>query len=259
MIEQILSYKTLSSSIVSTISYACSPVMNKSPHTVLILICTSRGTPLSLLQLLKCTTHPSLCSHPLFGLQKHSASCSEWQWVTWIPREGIQWETFASSSPLLPCQTPFCHTAPLLPPVTRQQNVMGYWQEGSASTAVPPPSDSDMVGQHNKTGGITFGAALICPIDRCVWLWRQMNAIKNLLVGAICSPVSATNTLQSLWNTTWLVHSSPSTATSCPCTQVLVREQLFSSDNETLSGESQIKPLSVMLHEYFLIRNKGCH
>lgn len=60
-------------------------------------------------------------------------------------------------------------------------------------------------------------------------------------------------------NTTWLVHSSPSTTASCPCTQVLVGEQLFSSDNETHSGESQIKPLSVMLHECFLIRNEGCH
>lgn len=46
---------------------------------------------------------------------------------------------------------------------------------------------------------------------------------------------------------------------AAPCSQVLVREQLLSSDNETLSGESQIKLLSVMLHEYSFIRNEGCH
>jgi len=36
---------------------------------------------------------------------------------------------------MLPCQMPFCQTAPLLPFVTWQQNVMEYCQEGSASTA----------------------------------------------------------------------------------------------------------------------------
>ena len=28
-----------------------------------------------------------------------------------------------------------------------------YWQEGSASTAIPPTPASDIVGQHNKIGG----------------------------------------------------------------------------------------------------------
>ena len=65
---------------------------------------------------------------------------------------GIQQHTFASST--LPRQTPFCRTAPLLSSVTRQQNVMEYWQEVSTSA-------SEVVVQHNKTGGITFGAALI--------------------------------------------------------------------------------------------------
>ena len=41
---------------------------------------------------------------------------------------------------------------------------MGYWWEGSALTAIPPTSASDVVGQHNKMGGITFGAALIYNI-----------------------------------------------------------------------------------------------
>ena len=56
--------------------------------------------------------------------------------------------------------TPFCQTAPLLPSVTWQQHVMGYWWQPSASTAISPTSDSDSVGQDNKIG-VTFKAALI--------------------------------------------------------------------------------------------------
>jgi len=33
---------------------------------------------------------------------------------------------------------PFSQTVPLLPPVTQQQNVIEYRQEGSISTAIPP-------------------------------------------------------------------------------------------------------------------------
>ena len=61
---------------------------------------------------------------------------------------------------ILPCQTPFCQTAPLLPSVTWRQCVMGYWWEGSASTAIPPTSASDVVGQQNQIESITFRAAL---------------------------------------------------------------------------------------------------
>jgi len=56
---------------------------------------------------------------------------------------------------------PFCHIASLLPSVAWQQNVMKYWWEGSTSTAIPPPSASDIVGQRHKIEGITFEAALI--------------------------------------------------------------------------------------------------
>ena len=58
---------------------------------------------------------------------------------------------FASCT--LASQTQFSQTAPLLLPVTRQQNMMGYWWEGSASIVIPPTSASDIVGQHHKTGG----------------------------------------------------------------------------------------------------------
>jgi len=38
---------------------------------------------------------------------------------------------------------------------------MQYWWEGSAPTAIPPASTSDVMGLHNKTGHITFGADLV--------------------------------------------------------------------------------------------------
>ena len=57
MIKQILSYKALFFIIVTAISYAFSPTMNKSLHAVLIKICTNRGDPLLLSPLMKHTTH----------------------------------------------------------------------------------------------------------------------------------------------------------------------------------------------------------
>ena len=61
----------------------------------------------------------------------------------------------------LPCQTPFYQTAPVLSSVTQQQNVKGYWWEGSTSTAVPPTSATYIMGQYNEIGGIIFRAALV--------------------------------------------------------------------------------------------------
>ena len=55
---------------------------------------------------------------------------------------------------------PFCQTAPLMSFVKWQQNVMEWWQKGSPSTAIPPTSTSNVMGQHNQLGGITFGIAL---------------------------------------------------------------------------------------------------
>ena len=101
----------------------------------------------------------SLCSHPLFGLHKCPAIVDKCQWVPFFLHGGIQAHSFTSYA--LPCQTWFCQTAPLLPSVTRQQHVREYWWESSTSTAIPPPSTSDVVGQHNKVGGTAFRAALI--------------------------------------------------------------------------------------------------
>jgi hypothetical protein len=41
--------------------------------------------------------------------------------MLFFPRGGLQWHTSAACA--LPCQTPFCQTAPLLLCVARQQNL----------------------------------------------------------------------------------------------------------------------------------------
>jgi hypothetical protein len=61
----------------------------------------------------------------------------------------------------LPCQRPFCQTAPLLSSVVRQQNLTEYWREGSTSTAISPTSASDVVGPHTKLGVLKFGATVV--------------------------------------------------------------------------------------------------
>ena len=160
--EQILSYRTLFFPALSPplAVHFCQqlPAMSDILHAVPIKICT-RGDPQLLSPLLKCAPTASLCSHPLLGLHRHSASTDECQWVPCFPHGGIQWHTFASYAH--PYQTPFCQTAPLLPSVTWQQNVMGYWWEGSAPTPTPQISTSDVMGQDNKIGSITFRAAIL--------------------------------------------------------------------------------------------------
>ena len=105
--------------------------------------------PLSFTPLLKRTTHPSLCSHPLVGLPKCSVSTNKCQWVIFFLYEGIQFHTFASSA--LPCQTSFWQSAPLLPSASQKLRGMGYWWEGSTYIVVPATSTSDTVGQHEAS------------------------------------------------------------------------------------------------------------
>src|SRR5258705_14005340 len=50
-----------------------------------------------------------------------------------------------------------------------ETKLMGYWKEGSTSTAIPPTSASDVVDQHNKIGGISFGAPLIVPYKESLY------------------------------------------------------------------------------------------
>jgi len=41
---------------------------------------------------------------------------------------------------------------------------MKYWWEGSVSTVIPSPFTSNIIGQHNKIGGIIFGAVFIITL-----------------------------------------------------------------------------------------------
>jgi len=52
---------------------------------------------------------------------------------------------------------------------------MEYWWEGSTSTAISPTSASDVVGQRNKIGGITFGVTLILCLLNCVTETTQVS------------------------------------------------------------------------------------
>ena len=52
-----------------------------------------------------------------------------------------------------------CHIVSVLPFVLQQQNVKKYWRKGS--TAMLPTAAFDVVGQHNKIGGIIFRAAFV--------------------------------------------------------------------------------------------------
>jgi len=69
----------------------------------------------------------------------------------------------------------FCQTAPLLPSAPWQQHVTEYWWEGSTSITVLQTSASDVMDQHNKVGGITFGAALVFRDEECCWFNKQQT------------------------------------------------------------------------------------
>ena len=86
---------------VTNISFVFSPAMNKSLHATLVKICTGGGDPL--LPLLKCTTHPSLRSHPLFGLHKCLASTDECQWVPLFSHGGIQFSAHLTVRSSIQC------------------------------------------------------------------------------------------------------------------------------------------------------------
>ena len=71
--EQILSYKPYFSTQSQPLAIHFLPAMNKSLHAVLVKICTSRGDPLSLLSLLRCSTHHlTLLTSTLWSLQTFS-------------------------------------------------------------------------------------------------------------------------------------------------------------------------------------------
>ena len=100
--------------------------------------------------------------------------------------EGIQWHTLSSHT--FPCQMLLCQIAPLLPPLPWQHNGMRYWWEGSSSTAIPPTSSFGIVGQHNKTGGTTFRAALELKSPLCYQ--KRMSDNYHIFCNILVSPSS---------------------------------------------------------------------
>ena len=129
--------------------------MNKSLHTALVATCMAVQN-MAYLSCHHCycwNTSPttSLCSHPWFGLHKCLQVSLNVSGYHFFLSGGIQLHTFSSSA--VPCQT-----APLLSSVAYKQ--IKYWWEGSTFTSIPATFASNIVGQHNKKGGITFGKVL---------------------------------------------------------------------------------------------------
>jgi len=110
------------------------------------------------LRLLLCPTATrvvtSLCSHPLFGLHKHSVC---------VPIDVMNNFFLNGKTSLVhmhfSVRCYFCQTAPLLPPFTWQQNITECWWKDL--TTIKSMSASDVMGQHNKIEGITFRATLV--------------------------------------------------------------------------------------------------
>jgi len=120
-------------------------VTNKDLHAALVKIYISRSDPLS--PLLKCTTHSSLCSHPLL------VSINVQQVLMNVSGCNFFCMGEFSSTPLFHPHFHVRHHTVRLPlcyHLSHGNNVvMEYWWEGSTSTAIPP-SASDTVGQQNK-------------------------------------------------------------------------------------------------------------
>ena len=132
--------------------------MYRSLHTTLITICTSGGDHCHCHHCWNTPPWPHCASiHCLVSINVQQVSMNV-SVCHFFPHGRIQFHPFAPYA--LPCQTPICQTALLLPAVTQQQNVVAHWQEGSTPTATSPTSTSDIVGWHHKIGGITFGAAI---------------------------------------------------------------------------------------------------
>lgn len=103
----------------------------------------------------------TVCSHPLVGLNGHTASVNECQSST--QRNAMKHLCFIYTSipGAILSDCPFAsirHTA------TKCDEIL---LGGSVPAAIPPASPSDVVGQHHRTGGTTFGAALTLAITAC--------------------------------------------------------------------------------------------
>jgi len=140
---------------VTTISYVFSPAMNERLHAALVQICMVIQTVVYLSG--HCHNAPlntTLCSHPLFGLQKHLVSVNGCHFFFLIWRNSdphfclIHFyisDTIVSDCP----SAATCHT---------ETKCNGNWWEGSTFTTIPPTSTSNFMGQRNKIGA--------APVDR---------------------------------------------------------------------------------------------
>ena len=133
--------------------------------------------------LLKCTTH---CAHIhyLVSINVEQAQMNV-NGYNFFMHGYIKLHPFASYT--LPCQTPFCQTAPLLLSVAWCRHWMGYWWEGSTSTATSPASSSGVVGQHNKIGSILLGHE-DDQKTREPHLWGQAERVKAIQPGEEKAP-----------------------------------------------------------------------
>ena len=158
------------SNTVKTINYAFLPVMNKSLHAVLIKICASGDDPPSLSPLQKHTTyHLTVLTSTVWSpqmLSKHwmmsvGTIVSSWRnsvaylCFTYTPMSDAILSDFPSAAS--------CHMA------TNTE----YWREGSTSIVTPPTSTSDVMGQHNKLGGITFRATFVFLFRLRFFHWTE--------------------------------------------------------------------------------------
>jgi hypothetical protein len=64
---------------------------------------------------------------------------------------------------------PDCSSAAIFRMATKLAN---YWREGSTFTAIPPASASNIVGQYNKIGDITFEAHFVYAYKTQESYWK---------------------------------------------------------------------------------------
>jgi len=136
--------------LITTISFAFSPAINKRLHAVLVKICTSGGDPLLLLPLLKCTTYhvtvltSTVCSQQIF---------SKCHWIL----IGAIFSAWRNSV------THLCFICTSMSDRSQRKisKCNGIMLESFKLYCIPPTSSSDIMGLHDKIEGINFGPALI--------------------------------------------------------------------------------------------------
>ena len=180
-IEQILSYKTLFFNTVTTVSYAFSPVMNKRLHANLVKIC---------MDVWNAPPTTSLCSHPLFGLHKHSASINKCQRVPFFSswKNSVTHLCFLGTS-MSNAILSDCPCAAICCMATKCNGT-------SVSTAIPPAYISDIKGWHNKIGSIIFVQPLYIAslesLNLVVWHSEEWTSDETFSFRILCYSYSST-------------------------------------------------------------------